>query len=316
MAKEAKVGLLVGLLFIIGIAIVFGDMSRAGSSGNSVNAGGSNLPSSLSQTENAKNNPSAMMPSAKKNNSRVSRRTKRNFKLDNTNKPTVRTPGHIKTQRSLSTKADSGVKYSVNAPKKQNLVISKASGDSAGTAKVDLGSNQRTSVTKNERNWSVAGRSTGSRFDRNKSDKTIVAKRAKVTPVRKTVAPVSKVKTYIVKSGDRLWDIAEKEYGSGIKYKDIMKYNKLTSTDLKLGQKIKIPNLKAATVTRETTPAKVSSPRIMSNKRTYTVKSGDSLSVIAMNKLGTFRRMNEIQKLNNITGTDIGVGQVLILPAK
>lgn len=45
---------------------------------------------------------------------------------------------------------------------------------------------------------------------------------------------------YIVKAGDTLWDIAEREYGSGIKYVDILLDNGLKTTTIHPGQKIKI----------------------------------------------------------------------------
>lgn len=40
-----------------------------------------------------------------------------------------------------------------------------------------------------------------------------------------TVREPETIKTYTVKSGDTLWDIAEKEYGSGFKYPEIIKKN-------------------------------------------------------------------------------------------
>lgn len=46
---------------------------------------------------------------------------------------------------------------------------------------------------------------------------------------------------YTVVSGDTLWDIAARYLGNGLKYKDIMKLNKLTSTIIYPGQSFKIP---------------------------------------------------------------------------
>lgn len=47
-------------------------------------------------------------------------------------------------------------------------------------------------------------------------------------------------KTHIVKMGDTLWNIAEKYYGNGSKYKDIKKINGLDSDTIYVGQVLKI----------------------------------------------------------------------------
>lgn len=51
----------------------------------------------------------------------------------------------------------------------------------------------------------------------------------------------TKAKTYTVKRGDTLWNIAKKYYGSGAKYTKIVSANKLKSNSVKVGQKLKIP---------------------------------------------------------------------------
>jgi LysM repeat protein len=45
---------------------------------------------------------------------------------------------------------------------------------------------------------------------------------------------------YAVKSGDTLWQIASQNLGSGSRFSKIMEENNLTSTNLKIGQKIKV----------------------------------------------------------------------------
>ena len=47
---------------------------------------------------------------------------------------------------------------------------------------------------------------------------------------------------HTVVHGDSLWKIAEKHLGKGSRYTEIMKSNGLTSTVLRIGQKLKIPN--------------------------------------------------------------------------
>ena len=94
--------------------------------------------------------------------------------------------------------------------------------------------------------------------------------------------------TYIVKSGDSLYKIAN-EYN--ISVSELMDFNNLTSTNLSIGQVLKIPTqLKSNT------------------QETYTVKSGDSLYKIAQRFNTT---VNELKRLNNLNSTLLSIGQVL-----
>lgn len=98
--------------------------------------------------------------------------------------------------------------------------------------------------------------------------------------------------TYIIKSGDSLWSIANK-YGTTVdKLKDI---NNLSSNLLSIGQKLLIPN-------KSTKP---------SNSKSYTVKSGDTLYKIAQNNDTT---VTDIVNLNNLPTTNLSIGQILQLP--
>jgi LysM repeat protein len=96
--------------------------------------------------------------------------------------------------------------------------------------------------------------------------------------------------TYTVKAGDTLWRIASL---NNISVQNLMSYNNLTSSTIHIGQQL---NLNAPS-TRDT---------VM-----YTVKSGDSLSLIA-------RRFNttvtELKSINQLTSDLIRVGQVLKVP--
>lgn len=47
--------------------------------------------------------------------------------------------------------------------------------------------------------------------------------------------------TYTVAKGDTLWDIAQKRLGNGNRYKEIMTLNGLSSTVIRVGQKLKLP---------------------------------------------------------------------------
>lgn len=95
--------------------------------------------------------------------------------------------------------------------------------------------------------------------------------------------------TYTVKQGDSLSAISVKY---NVPYQDIMSKNHLTSDKIYVGQKLTI-----GTSTKKKTTAK-----------TYTVKSGDSLSTIASRYGMTYKAL---QKLNNLSSTAIYVGQTL-----
>lgn len=60
-----------------------------------------------------------------------------------------------------------------------------------------------------------------------------------IPPTPKPVPPTSR--TYVVMSGDSLWNVAAKLLGDGKRYPEIVKLNGLTSNTLKPGQALKIP---------------------------------------------------------------------------
>ena len=95
--------------------------------------------------------------------------------------------------------------------------------------------------------------------------------------------------TYTVKSGDSLWNIANR-YGTTVN--QLKSLNGLTTNNLAIGQKLLIP-------TNNQTA------------NTYTVKSGDSLWSIARKYNTT---VNELKALNNLTTNSLSIGQILRLP--
>ncbi len=111
-------------------------------------------------------------------------------------------------------------------------------------------------------------------------------------------------KEYEVKAGDSLYSIAKK-YNTTVD--EIMKENNLATTILSVGQILKIP-----TEQTETTPGIVKEcfgeGYIEPTYETYTVKRGDNLYDIA-------RRYNttviDLMDLNNLTSTNLQIGQVL-----
>ena len=59
--------------------------------------------------------------------------------------------------------------------------------------------------------------------------------------VKKLLDATGNPKLYIVKKGDSLWSIAQKQLGSGARYPEIMSLNNLSSTAIYPGQVLKIP---------------------------------------------------------------------------
>ncbi|OCA88973.1 peptidoglycan endopeptidase [Pseudobacillus wudalianchiensis] len=110
---------------------------------------------------------------------------------------------------------------------------------------------------------------------------------------------------YTVQSGDSLSRIAQKYQMSLTELKQL---NNLTSDAIFVGQKLKISGQPAPPAPAPTTPKPSSPVTNPSATGTYTVKSGDSLSLIA-------KRYNmslaELKRLNNLTSDSIFVGQKL-----
>ncbi|MFA9560571.1 LysM peptidoglycan-binding domain-containing protein [Evansella sp. AB-rgal1] len=97
---------------------------------------------------------------------------------------------------------------------------------------------------------------------------------------------------YNVQSGDSLWKIANE---NNVSVQNLMNWNSLTSSTIFVGQNLTIQAPQSTQTTSQS----------------YTVKSGDSLSVIARNYNTT---VSAIQSLNNLSSDLIRVGQVLRIP--
>ncbi len=96
--------------------------------------------------------------------------------------------------------------------------------------------------------------------------------------------------TYTVKAGDTLYKLAN-TYGTSVD--EIKSLNNLTSNNLSIGQKLKIPS--------SNTPSYIS----------YTVKAGDTLYKIA-NLYGT--TVDAIKELNRLTSNNLSIGEILRIP--
>lgn len=105
--------------------------------------------------------------------------------------------------------------------------------------------------------------------------------------------------TYTVKKGDSLYSIA-KQYNSTVDA--IKRYNNLTSNNLSIGQKLKLPCY-----------MKDNDNTTMPNFVMYTVKAGDSLYSIAQQYNTT---VDKIKSDNKLTSNNLSIGQVLMIADK
>jgi len=99
---------------------------------------------------------------------------------------------------------------------------------------------------------------------------------------------------YTVKSGDTLYKIAN---NYGVSVSELKSLNNLTSNNLSIGQKIKLPSKMI-----EDTESNV-----------YIVKNGDTLYEIA-NKYGV--TVNELKSTNNLSSNNLSIGQKLLIPGE
>jgi nucleoid-associated protein YgaU len=125
-------------------------------------------------------------------------------------------------------------------------------------------------------------------------------------------------RTYTVKAGDTLGEIARRELGSAKRWEEIQSLNgSLDPKRLRAGMTIKLPGGQAATGNAPSTTGGVATPAAQprAGGRTYTVKSGDTLGEIAKRELGSAQRWNEIQALNpGLNPNRMVVGAELVLP--
>lgn len=128
----------------------------------------------------------------------------------------------------------------------------------------------------------------------------------------KTAENTAKTKTYIVKSGDHLWKIAEENYGSGYNAYDIAKTNNIENPSLIFsGQKLIIPSVEPKLLTKGET-AGAQTAQVTKKVDKYVVETGDNLWNIAQSVYGDGYAWVKIAKVNNIANPDIIFkGQVL-----
>lgn len=108
-------------------------------------------------------------------------------------------------------------------------------------------------------------------------------------------------KIYTVAKGDSLYQIAKK-YNTTVD--ELKKLNNLSSNNLTIGMKLKIP-VSSSTTNNEETPSSTKT-------YTYQVKKGDTLYQIAKNNNTT---VDAIKKLNNLSSNTLTIGSIIKLPS-
>lgn len=146
-------------------------------------------------------------------------------------------------------------------------------------------------------------------------------KEGTVPSITETVTEETKAvpgQKYTVSSGESLWSIAEKAYGSGYNWVDIAKENKINNSDfIEAGQKLILPKVEAktATSTNHITNLETQAVNETISGATYTVVKGDNLWTIAVRAYGDGYKWTEIAKENKLKNPDIiHSGNILTLP--
>lgn len=137
-----------------------------------------------------------------------------------------------------------------------------------------------------------------------------------VQPRRDAAAPASSGRTYVVKSGDTLGDIAARELGEFDRWTEIAKLNgNLDPKRMRTGMKLAMPAGGAVAKKASSSQPSASQGSAPAAGGSYVVRRGDTLSAISSRTLGDADRWNEIAKLNpGIDPNRLKVGARLTLP--
>ncbi|MCM8529785.1 MAG: LysM peptidoglycan-binding domain-containing protein [Lentisphaeraceae bacterium] len=124
-------------------------------------------------------------------------------------------------------------------------------------------------------------------------------------PVSTYKAPEISTITYTVKRNDSLWKVA---HNHGVSVDELARTNNMPKTSgLKIGQKLSLP----AGAKYNPTVSKPSSSPSKKTSGSYTVKKGDSLSVIAWRYKTS---VSAIKSANGLKSNNIRIGQKLSIP--
>lgn len=123
--------------------------------------------------------------------------------------------------------------------------------------------------------------------------------------------------TYIIGAGESLWDVAEKQYGSGYNWVDIADANNLVNPNfVEEGQELTIPDVepKESTLPSEFSTVEDTTANSIDGA-TYTVQPGDTLWAVAVRAYGDGYMWVNIASENSLVNPNvIHAGNVLSLP--
>ncbi|MFC1790217.1 LysM peptidoglycan-binding domain-containing protein [Patescibacteria group bacterium] len=119
---------------------------------------------------------------------------------------------------------------------------------------------------------------------------------------------------YQVKTGDSLWDIAEKTYRSGYNWVDLASANNLNSPYyLEAGQELTLPQVEPKEITLALSGSIETKNKIDQNS--YEIQENDSLWKIAIRAYGDGYRWGEIAAANHLENPSIiHTGNTLVIP--
>ena len=172
------------------------------------------------------------------------------------------------------------------------------------------------------RRGSDADRILASRTDRDRDAKRSSAAKGGRTPKKSSNDSPGKKgagRSYVVKAGDTLSEIAQRELGTAKAWKRIVDANPgLDPKRVRVGQKILLPGAGAASGSARVVDGAPAGERPAGSKdRVHVVRAGETLTGIAAARLDDGRRWREIWDLNRSSlpsSERLAVGQVLRLP--
>jgi nucleoid-associated protein YgaU len=128
----------------------------------------------------------------------------------------------------------------------------------------------------------------------------------KVSPAPTVQPRLMTGKTYTVITGDNLWIIAEKVYGSGYNWVDIAKANNLSDpADIHIGNKLKLPQVAPKIATVQTADEDKATTTAKITGTTYKIMPGDTLWNVAVRAYGDGYQWVKIAKENKYTNPDV-----------
>ncbi|HEX5008870.1 MAG TPA: LysM peptidoglycan-binding domain-containing protein [Planctomycetota bacterium] len=148
------------------------------------------------------------------------------------------------------------------------------------------------------------------------------AEPAKAVVLDAPASASSAAATYVIRDGDTLADIAQKQLGKSSRWNELVKLNPgLDPKHLKIGQTIRLSGSSPAVLDKPVAPAPTASAPVAkidaTGSRRHTVVSGDTLGAIAKKYLGSITKADAIYQANRDvlkSADDLKIGQVLRIP--